>query len=124
MARISNPLLQECCPQWYANYEVLSSRPNQQAYFVQLNGEHGPAFCSCPAFRYSGDYGEQKCKHIAMVMNNGCLYLHDRSKFLNKVGPNTLAEAGITKISDRNTNRHGPMMGVPCPNCGENMVRA
>lgn len=61
------------------NYEVNSSN-SAITWLVQIhklfeNVEHGKvkmrtiAFCQCPAYRYSGDFGKQTCKHITRVLH-------------------------------------------------------
>src|SRR5581483_8167290 len=69
------------CPQWASNWEVQGSGDNQ--YQVQFHKDE-PATCTCPAYRYSGDYGDQHCKHIETVRKHGCFYHpHDANFGLN-----------------------------------------
>lgn len=59
------------CPHWASNWDVEGSNGNR--YLVQFHrGE--PPTCSCPAYKYSGEYGEQHCKHIDKCFKHGCFY--------------------------------------------------
>lgn len=110
------------CPQYFANFQVAGSKMGQ-TYLVQTNGINGPVFCSCPAYKYSGEYGEQMCKHIKMVYNHGCFYRPGENPIRRDGGKaNQLEEHGVAKISDRNHNMHGPLLGPECLGCGEPMV--
>jgi hypothetical protein len=102
------------CPQWYSIFEVPASDPdNTRGYMVITNGPGGMHFCTCPAFRYSGGYGEQRCKHINTVMLGGCFY----GPHSGMPGPNDLRENGIRILdSAKNTTTEN------CPGCGQSMV--
>lgn len=58
------------CASNYGIYDVLGSKGRW--YRVHLNGSEGPAHCTCPAFKYSGE--QQSCKHIERIRKEACLY--------------------------------------------------
>ena len=96
------------CAQYFANYEVQGSKGN--VYTVTLNGGEGAPFCTCPAFKFSGGYGNQDCKHVKLVWDHACL----ANPQWKDPGPNDLAENGITMIShDDHT-----IPGDVCVGCG------
>lgn len=99
------------CPQYYSQWEVQGSKGN--TYSVVLNGGEGAPYCSCPAFKYSGEYGNQECKHVKAVWAHGCLY----NPQWKDAGPNDYADHGIKMIShDTHT------ISETCPGCGEEMI--
>ena len=100
------------CPQYYATYDVVGSKDN--VYQVTLSGAEGPAHCTCPAFKYSGEFGDQTCKHVSRVWAHGCLY----NPQWKPAGPNDLADQGII-LTDSDDSR---TYGEKCPGCGEEMV--
>lgn len=99
------------CPQYTATFEVVGSKDN--VYTATLDGPDGP-YCSCPAFKYSGEPGEQNCKHLDRIREHGCLYDPQGVD----AGPNDLADVGIT-ITATATGRS---YNEPCPGCGEDMI--
>jgi hypothetical protein len=105
------------CPQWYSIFEVPASDPdNTRGYMVITNGPGGPKFCTCPAFRYSGGYGEQHCKHIDAVLMHGCFWMRPGNERL-KPGTNTINYHGI-RILDSAKN----VTTEDCPGCGALMI--
>lgn len=58
------------CPMWASNFQIEGS---SDIYNVTVN-PYDPASCTCPAFKFSGEYGEQDCKHIRKVQETGCFY--------------------------------------------------
>lgn len=97
------------CPQYFATYSVAGSRG--AVYTVSLSGGEGPAFCTCPAYKFSG---QNDCKHISAVWKHACLY----NPQWKDAGPNDLGEAGIVLDS---LDEHRTY-DEPCPGCGGNMV--
>lgn len=117
------------CHQLFANYEVISEnsasatvqmldKSKTPSYLVQFNGK-GPHFCTCPAYRYSGDYGAQTCKHIAKVVENMC---DGKGQCFPWVADNYFVPNGISLISSMADNMHGPLLGPPCDGCGARTV--
>ncbi len=101
------------CPQYYATFEVQGSKDN--VYTVTLSGGEGPAHCTCPAFKYSGEPGEQDCKHVRKIWAHGCLY----NPQWKDAGPNDLEDNGIQIAS---TDDSHVIEDEPCPGCGEPCV--
>lgn len=104
------------CPMWASNFEVLGSEDKR--YLVQFH-KIEPAMCNCPAYQYSGDYGEQHCKHIDRVFANGCFYhpdIEDRSKTWNEFN---FDDNGVRWLSSGGHRNDPPL---PCPGCGSPMV--
>lgn len=98
------------CPQYYSLWDVTG---RSGVYRVTLNGGEGAPNCSCPAFKFSGGYGNQHCKHIDAVWKHGCLY----NPQWKEAGPNDYAQHGI-KLVD--TDQH--TIGEKCPGCKAQMV--
>lgn len=100
------------CPQWYSIFEVPASDPdNTKGYMVITNGPGGMHFCTCPAFRYSGGYGEQHCKHIDAVFLWGCF--RSDVRLVN----DRLDDKGIYIIDSAKN-----ITTEVCPGCGEPMI--
>lgn len=103
------------CPQWYSIFDVAPSSGIGKGYMVITNGPGGPKFCTCPAFRYSGGYGEQNCKHIDAVIAWGCFYpRHGTSGSISK---DFLSDHGIRVIDSA---KH--VTTEDCPGCGALMI--
>lgn len=103
------------CPQYFANYTVQSTKGNN-VYFVQFNGIDGPRFCTCMAYRYSGDWGHQTCKHIQLIEEQGCFHIpmvRDRNG--NMWDDNFFTANGITIISTAPSYQEDLL----CPGCKE-----
>jgi predicted nucleic acid-binding Zn finger protein len=92
------------CPMHRSNFDVQSS-DGAASYLVQTN--FGDDFCNCPAYRYSGNRGEQSCKHIDAVYRYGCF---GKSK-------DRLAEHDIKQLSSI-----GIAYGEDCLSCGAPMI--
>jgi hypothetical protein len=60
----------EDCASNYGVFEVEGS--NGKVYTVTFTGSEGPAFCSCPAYKFSGE--KMDCKHIKQVYEGACFY--------------------------------------------------
>jgi hypothetical protein len=101
----------DICSHWASNWEVEGSHDN--TYLVQFHRQE-PASCSCLAYRYSGDYGSQHCKHIELVREHGCFYHPDTSDFGNN---NWEAQEGIKLMSTA-----GDDAGARCPGCAAPMI--
>jgi hypothetical protein len=63
-------VIMEDCASNYGVFEVEGSRGAK--YSVTLNGSEGPADCTCPAYKFSGE--RRDCKHVARVFAEACLY--------------------------------------------------
>lgn len=95
------------CPQYRATWDVQGSADN--VYTVTLDGPS----CTCPAFKYSGEPGDQHCKHIDRVRAHGCFYSPQADP-----GPNDYTAYGIEVVDmDRNV-----IAGAICPGCGQDMI--
>jgi len=102
------------CDQYYGTWTVPSDRQADVTYAVTLAGPRLAPFCTCPAFRYSGEPGSQTCKHIRRIWEHACLYnpqWHDP-------GPNDYAELGIA-LTPSALERTYP---GTCPGCGGRLV--
>jgi hypothetical protein len=84
-------------------------------YEVTLNGAEGAPHCTCHAFKYSGGYGEQDCKHVRLVWERGCLF----NPQWKDAGPNDLEQHGA-RLVDMDTRF--VIHGDPCPGCGQDMI--
>lgn len=113
------------CPMWVSNFEVPSSKFGE-SYLVQFHNNY-PASCSCKGYRFSGNYGEQHCKHIDAVIAYGCFYRPDieyfrdvplkraiRYQALGDDITDAMAKIGI-KWLNHDTNH---MLAEECPGCG------
>lgn len=81
---------------------------------ILTSGPGGMMFCTCPAYRYRGAYGEKICKHINAVLLKGCFY----RGLSHTSGPNTLREQFGIKIVDGAKNE----TTESCPGCGQLMI--
>jgi hypothetical protein len=99
------------CPHWASNWDVEGSHDN--TYLVQFHKEE-PATCSCPAYRYSGDYGDQHCKHIELVRKHGCFYHPRRTDFGES---DWESQEGIKLMSTAGTD-----VNKRCPGCAAPMI--
>lgn len=97
------------CPQYWSTWKVKGSRDAE--YVVTLSGGEGPAHCTCPAFKYSGEFGQQDCKHVRKVWEHGCLW---NPQWHSDPGPNDYQDHGIEMLSCG----YGRGYGAPCPGCG------
>lgn len=99
------------CPQYFSTFAVKGSGTNW--YTVSFNGGEGPAHCTCPAFKYSGEPGNQTCKHIRRVWKYGCFY----NPQWKDAGPNDLEKHDIKILETDMGNWH-----ENCPGCNQVMV--
>lgn len=79
------------------------------------------AVCTCPAYRYSGGYDEQSCKHIKLVKAAGCFYMpyyQDMEANLRAIGKNDLVHAHIAIHSTTEQDRSE----IHCPGCDQPML--
>lgn len=60
----------EDCASNYGVFEVQGSQP--EPYVVSFSGSEGPAHCTCPAYKFSGE--KMHCKHIDEVYKGACFY--------------------------------------------------
>jgi hypothetical protein len=67
---IAEIIVMEDCASNYGTFEVEGSKGKK--YQVTLSGSEGPAHCTCPAFKFSGE--RQTCKHVEKVLNDACLF--------------------------------------------------
>ena len=104
------------CPQWASNFDVKSS--NGDADYLVTIHPYDPPHCSCPAFKFSGEYGNQDCKHIKKVRDCGCFY-HPQFGELQTWNEFRFEQNGIEWL-----NSGGNVMEPkkPCPGCGNPMI--
>lgn len=111
--------MHQVCPMW-ASVFIVPSASGEEQYMVKYFPTQ-KAVCTCPAYRFSGEYDNQTCKHIRIVKATGCFYMpfYD-SKTANKMaaGPNDLDTASITLHSITKSN----LTEKPCPSCGRPMI--
>ena len=112
MAVVIEPMA--VCPQWASNWEVEGSNGNN--YLVQFHRAE-PASCSCPAYKYSGEYGEQKCKHIEKVREHGCFY-HPQSGWIGANDWDDSPEAGGFDHGLKLLSTAADSTTVRCVGCG------
>jgi hypothetical protein len=106
------------CPMWASNFQIKGSGDN--IYNVTIN-PYDPPNCTCPAFKFSGEYGDQDCKHLRLVRNKGCLY-HPQSH--PRTGELSWNEFKFDDNGIEWLNSGGNVMEpkVPCPGCGNPMI--
>jgi hypothetical protein len=106
------------CPMWASNFQVEGSGENK--YDVTIN-PYDPASCTCPAFKYSGEWGMQHCKHINRVETKGCFYHPERSQH---PGVKTWNEFDFDNNGIEWLNSGGNVVEPkkPCPGCGNPMI--
>lgn len=96
------------CADYWAVFRVPSESTPGTVYTVEFGGGEGPAFCDCPAFKYSPE-DDKGCKHITWVFKHGCFW-----------NPQWY-EGGDRKIKPKyHTNSHIPKQ--KCPRCKGPMV--
>lgn len=105
------------CPQYFATFGIEGS--NGQNWMVKTDGPH-MTFCSCPAYRYSGDWASQTCKHIALVKKQGCFWNSDKPSVV--WDEPAFLKNKIELLSTKNDSVHGPNLRHPCPGCGEPVI--
>lgn len=106
------------CPQWASNFQIAGSGDN--SYSVTIN-PYDPPNCTCPAFKFSGEWGNQHCKHIKKVEENGCFYHPERSQ---QPGVKIWNEFKFDNNEIIWLNSGGSVMEPkkPCPGCGNPMI--
>jgi hypothetical protein len=106
------------CPQWASNFQVEGSGDNE--YNVTIN-PYDPPSCTCPAFKFSGEYGDQHCKHIEKVKHNGCLYHPQMEQY---IGVHAWVEHKFDDAKIKWLNSGGSVVQPeqPCPGCGNPMI--
>lgn len=103
---------------WGSVFLVHGNAP--EAYMVKFHVVNDPV-CTCPAYRYSGLYDEQTCKHIKHVKKHGCFYYEpykDPKDNLPTAGQNDLDTANITLFSTTGKN----VIEELCPACNQPMI--
>lgn len=103
------------CPQYHSTWRVQGSKGH--VYEVNLAGAEGAPHCTCPAFQYSGESGNQDCKHVKAVWKHGCLYNPQWRDNVAEECPNDYAEYGIELIA---TDTYAQLEA--CPGCGQPMI--
>ena len=103
------------CPMWASNFQIQGSDDN--TYNVTIN-PYDPPSCTCPAFKFSGEWGNQTCKHIKKIQENGCFY-HPEHGGKDAWNEFNFDNNGITWL-----NSGGSVMTPkkPCPGCGNPMI--
>lgn len=114
------------CPDHASNFIVPASTvvagSGVDSYMVKFFTQERPV-CTCPAYRYSGEYDEQTCKHIKRVMEHGCFYSGQPNgsyvdRNLELTGKNDLDNEGIKMFSTTKEN----VTLYLCPGCDKPML--
>lgn len=105
-----------CCPMWASNFQI-ESKKSGNIYNMTVN-PYDPSLCVCPSFKFSGEYGDQDCKHLQLLMANGCFYhpQHGEAKAWNEFN---FEDNGITWL---NSGGNVVEPKQPCPGCGNPMI--
>jgi len=106
------------CPMWASNFQISGSSGN--IYNITVN-PYDPASCTCPAFKFSGEYGDQHCKHIDKIQANGCFY-HPQSGGPESGGTWNKAYFDDNDIEWLNSGGNVAEPQQPCPGCGNPMI--
>ena len=111
----------QVCAHWASSFVVpastVSAGSGVDSYMVKFFPTQ-KAVCTCPAYRYSGEYDEQTCKHIRRVKQFGCFWMEvsdDAIRNMMTSGHNRLDDAGIKLFS---TTKEGIVEDDECPSCG------
>ena len=113
-------MMYKVCSQWASNFIVPASS-NADDYLVKFFTTQ-KAVCSCRAYRYSGEYDEQTCKHIKQVKENGCFWYEtsdDPIHNMTTAGRDDLDAVSITQFS---TTKEGISEDDTCPSCGRPLL--
>jgi hypothetical protein len=104
------------CPMWASNFDIVSDE-GDKSYLVQFHKDSPPT-CQCPAYKFSGDYGDQTCKHIKRVKKLGCFYhpLFEKAHAWNEFN---FDDANIKWLSWTRDVINPP---EPCPGCGNPLI--
>ena len=108
------------CPEEASTYIVPGSHGEE--YMVKFFVKEKPV-CTCPAYRFSGEYDEQTCKHIKAVREAGCFYNGPSTgewveRYMQDMGANNLEAAGIKLFSTTKEN----VTLTLCPGCDKPMI--
>jgi hypothetical protein len=107
------------CPMWASNFEIASDS-DDKSYLVQFHKDE-PAMCQCPAYKFSGDYGDQNCKHIKRIQKLGCFYHSQLQVSEYKIAWNefNFDDNSIKWLSWTRDVINPP---EPCPGCGMPLI--
>lgn len=107
----------QVCSSWASTYMVASDSNSEVFYMVKFFARE-KAVCSCPAYRFSGEYDDQTCKHIKKVTDHGCfIWDPDKHRFIipgTKGSTQRLVDNGIMLFSTTKKNT----IDRDCPQCG------
>jgi|SRR6516162_1512143 len=103
-----------CCPMWASNFQIIGKT---DVYNMTVN-PYDPSSCTCKSFKFSGEYGDQNCKHLIKLTEVGCFYhpQGDEAKTWNEF---KFDEAGITWLNSGGIVADPKQ---PCPGCGNPMI--
>jgi hypothetical protein len=108
------------CPQW-ASIFIVPQTYGDSDYMVKFIVGSQPV-CTCPAYRYSGEYDKQTCKHIRAVREHGCFYFEPPNGSFdtgNLCGKRDLEDVGINIHSTTAKNNLAEDL---CLGCGKPMI--
>ena len=103
------------CAQWASSF-IVQSDSSEDKYFVKFFTNQR-AVCTCPAYRFGGDYDNQTCKHIKRIGQFGCFWMgvsDDETSNMLMTGFNRLEDAGIAIFS---TTKENVLEDERCPSC-------
>lgn len=113
------------CSQWASSFIVpastIAAGSGVDSYLVKFFTTQ-KAVCTCPAYRYSGEYDEQTCKHIKQVKECGCFWYETSSNpahNMKTAGHDDLDAVGIVQFS---TTKEGISEDETCPSCGRPLL--
>lgn len=109
------------CSSWGSAY-VVPSETSDETYLVKFS-MFTPPVCTCPAYRYSGEYDDQTCKHIKEVSEYGCFRVQDANtgeEFMASAA-NDLESRGIKLFS---TTKRLVVQGSECATCKSPLLLA
>ena len=116
----------KCCPMWGSAF-IIASSDGDKTYMVKFFVGQKPV-CTCPAYRYSGHYDDQTCKHIEIVKKYGCFWytafngpLPELNDSLNKKHTMGLNDLDRAKVALFSTTKKG-ITDEACPGCGQPMI--
>lgn len=95
------------CQSNYGVYKLPGSKGT--VYTVSFGGSEGPAHCTCPAYKFSGE--GRHCKHIEKVWNGACMYNPQWCKGHNPIRFKPVEYTYDAVVPDEE-----------CPNCGGPVV--
>lgn len=112
-------MMYNACPMWASTFVVPASNVGED-YLVKFFPIEKPV-CTCPAYRYSGEYDDQMCKHIALLKKVGCFWvpIYGTAELnMKNAGANDLVSAHIALFS---TTKHN-VSEENCPGCDRQMI--